>query len=327
MKESDIRPKNIFDEYLRLSKKDVKLFFKNVKGSNCICPGCGYPNGNHKFNKNSFSFLQCPKCNSLYVSPRPSSEVFDAFYEDSISSKYWSDVFYPTVEESRKKLLIKPKAKKILNLIKGLPKNPVVLDVGCGTGTFLEAIKEIKPKIMSCGIEPSSNMAKKALDKGFNIENSTAENSKKFKNYADLVVCFEVTEHVHNTQEFLSKLTSFCKPGGTVLITSLTCDGFDIKTLWKDSNSVYPPHHINLLSKLGYRSLFESSGLKDIQIITPGKLDADIVKNFFKDKKNKKKLPNFLINILNDENLSKSFQEFLEDNKLSSHIWVFGIKK
>ena len=131
----------------------------------------------------------------------------------------------------------------------------------------------------------------------------------------------------HNTQEFLSKLTSFCKPGGTVLITSLTCDGFDIKTLWKDSNSVYPPHHINLLSKLGYRSLFESSGLKDIQIITPGKLDADIVKNFFKDKKNKKKLPNFLINILNDENLSKSFQEFLEDNKLSSHIWVFGIKK
>ena len=190
----------------------------------------------------------------------------------------------------------------------------------------MEAITELNPSVIASGIEPSSTMASKAEMKGFSIENNISEKAKKFKNYADLVVCFEVTEHVHDTLKFMRSLTSFCKPGGKVLITSLTCDGFDIKTLWKQSKSVYPPHHINFLSKEGYKALFNNSGLENVKIITPGKLDIDIVRNFTRENNLKIKIPDFLHSVIEDENLSKSFQEFLENNKLSSHIWVFGTR-
>ena len=45
----------------------------------------------------------------------------------------------------------------------------------------------------------------------------------------------------------------------------------------------YPPHHINLLSKEGYKALFNNSGLENVKIITPGKLDIDIVRNFTRE--------------------------------------------
>ena len=38
MKEEEIRPEKIFDEYLRLAKIDVEIFFKGVYSQDIPCP-------------------------------------------------------------------------------------------------------------------------------------------------------------------------------------------------------------------------------------------------------------------------------------------------
>ena len=55
MKEFDIRPKEIFNEYLRLAKIDSETYFKNVKKTTINCPACEFK-GEHVFTKDSFDY-------------------------------------------------------------------------------------------------------------------------------------------------------------------------------------------------------------------------------------------------------------------------------
>ena len=116
MKEKDIRPQKIFDEFLRLSKKDIDEFFSDTLRENSPCPACANF-GKFAFTKNGFEFQTCSKCNTLFVNPRPSAENFAKYYQESSSSKYWATTFYKETAEARKEKLWKPKAKMVLGAI------------------------------------------------------------------------------------------------------------------------------------------------------------------------------------------------------------------
>jgi hypothetical protein len=135
-----------------------------------------------------------------------------------------------------------------------------------------------------------------------------------------------VLEHIYNPESFLKKMSEMTKPGGHVFITTLGVSGFDIQMLWEQSNSIFPPHHINFLSVKGFEILFERVGLTSIDITTPGQLDLELVLNAAK--KNPMILNNhrFLKDIIYEPEKAKAFQKFLADNCLSSHTWVLGQK-
>jgi len=140
-----------------------------------------------------------------------------------------------------------------------------------------------------------------------------------------LVVCFEVLEHVYNPLEFIAVLKKMVRPGGYLFVSTLCVDGFDLKMLWDKSSQISPPHHINFHSIKGFEALFTRAGLHEIQITTPGKLDVNIVKNYLENNP-EMMWGRFIKSLLNDEDKSKLFQEFLAENKLSSHAWVLGKK-
>jgi len=141
---------------------------------------------------------------------------------------------------------------------------------------------------------------------------------------ADLVVCFEVLEHVYEPLSFVNTLKSFVKKGGFLMVSTLGVDGFDIQVLWEKSNSVSPPHHINFLSIDGFYKLFERAGFEDIDVLTPGALDVDIVRNACKRDSSMLEGNRFVRLIIESDGISELFQKFLVDGKLSSHSWVFA---
>ena len=64
-----------------------------------------------------------------------------------------------------------------------------------------------------------------------------------------------------------------------------------------------------------------------MKISTPGQLDVDIVKNFVTSSDGSALQNNrFLKSILDSENKSDKFQDFLSSNQLSSHVWVMAKK-
>ena len=70
------------------------------------------------------------------------------------------------------------------------------------------------------------------------------------------------------------------------IFTTLSGTGIDIENLNTNSKSIFPPHHINFLNPISIEILLKKIKFKNITVITPGKLDIDIMKNNIKFIKN-----------------------------------------
>jgi SAM-dependent methyltransferase len=232
------------------------------------------------------------------------------------------------VAEKRREQIFQPRAKRLAKICKELNLEVTkIIDVGAGYGIFLDEWRNISPESEMIAIEPMPSLANECRNKGLIVFEEIAEQVKDLNNFGNLVVCFEVFEHVYDPLNFIQVLKKMTRPGGYVFISTLCIDGFDLQMLWNKSNQISPPHHINFLSIDGFKSLFHRAELIDITVMTPGKLDVDIVKN------NKDLLPelfginSFLKRIIDDDPTAKNFQQFLADNQLSSHAWIMGKKK
>lgn len=320
MKEEEIRPKAILEKYLSLSAEDGKKLEK-TKFEKCHCQACGSERSKTQLHKHGYDFQLCLDCRSLYCSPRPTEEQISSLYFDSPSSYYWSNVFFPSVQEARREKLFRPKARKIAELIRerGLSVR-TICDIGAGHGIFLEELQKELPEMKLYAIEPDSYSAEVCRSKGIETLISTAEQAQQWHEKFDLVLCSEVIEHAHNVKNFLSAVQAVVKPGGYYLVTGLGYDGYDILTLQEKSNAVSPPHHLNFLSIEGFKKLFESLKISDVDIWTPGQLDVDIVMNSGYENEFLRTLKS------RGDSALREFQEFLVRHKLSSHTWILAKK-
>ena len=320
MKEEEIRPKELFQKYLELSNKDAKLFDKKLfRKTDCVA--CGSNQLENKFIKNGFSYQICRNCGSLFCNPRPTQDMLDNFYRNSVSSKFWFEKFLPFVEETRRDKLFR---KKAIGLKKITDKNKInvsaLCDCGAGSGIFLEELSKIFNNVKFSAIEPGKSSSKILRKKGIETLEKNVEDAKEWYNKFDFVVSLEVFEHVQSPEKFVHSIYELLKYKGYCLVTSLGYEGFDILTLGEKSNSISPPHHLNFLSINGFKKLFYGVGFSEVMISTPGILDVDIVIN-------NSKCPEFL------KVLSKRGDKALEDlqnifikHRLSSHVWVLAKK-
>lgn len=318
MKESDIRPKELLNQYLDLVKEDAGKLDKS-KFVNITCPACDSNKTILHLSKSEYIYQKCSECGSLFCNPRPSSSILDEFYTKSKSSKFWSEKFFPAVAEKRREILFRPKAKKIFDFLSNRNFHPSnICDVGSGYGIFLEELKKYYPKSSLFGIEPSKEMAAISVSKGIKTLVAMAENSDEWEGKFELVISSEVIEHVYSPTDFLNSVKNLAKPGGYVLLTGLGYEGFDILTLQERSNSIFPPHHINFMSVKGFENLFKRLNFSEVEILTPGELDVDIVLSNDSD--------NEFIRVLKSrgEEAIKDLQEFMKKYKLSSHVWIFA---
>jgi SAM-dependent methyltransferase len=328
LKESDIRPGELFERYLELSAADAVTYFSSSKRKDLPCPACGHKFVQSAFEKFGFDYQLCLTCGTVYQSPRPPWEDFARFYKESPSAQYWARVFFPAVAESRRVHLFRPKVKELARLCRNNHFSPKVFaDIGAGYGLLLEEWRRSFPETRLVAVEPNPDLAAQCRSKNLTVVELFAEEADLLQDEIDLVTAFEVIEHLYDPLVFLNSLARLLRAEGRILITGPTIDGFDIQVLWEHSNSISPPHHINLISIRGFEILLTRAGFSNLQISTPGKLDVDIVKNALSHNKNILSGQRFLQTLLtrDDETLG-AFQKFLSDHALSSHCWVWASK-
>lgn len=325
MKESDIRPEHLLNRYLQLSALDASVCFDGITRENIPCVACGSRSAIHQFEKNGFAYASCNDCASLFQSPRPTLAAFEAFYQDSASARFWADEFFPAVAEARREKIFRPRVERLAQLCakRGMDVGAII-DVGAGYGIFLDEWRRHSPATRAIAIEPSASLASECRKKGFEVVESIAEKAIGCLDVGDAVVCFEVLEHVYEPLEFVRVLARLTRRGGYLFVSTLGVDGFDIQVLWERSNSIFPPHHINFLSVAGFETLFRRAGLIDVEVITPGVLDVDIVRNAANRDASVLDGQRFLAGVMANPHTSEAFQRFLADNRMSSHTWIIA---
>ena len=279
MKEEEIRPEKIFDEYLRLAKIDVEIFFKGVYSQDIPCPACD-GDGKHEFIKSGFSYSCCPNCNTLYVSPRPENRAFERYYTKAASVEYWATTFYRLTSDARREKLWKPKARMIQSVTAQYAKDATIIDIGGGYGIFAEEMKMLTGAPVTV-IEPSPYLSESCRERGIPVIEKFLEdvNKNDLPKEKKVFVSFELFEHLHDPGLFLRRVSELMRSGEVCIFTTLSGSGIDIQGLWEDSKSVSPPHHLNFFNPHSIKILLSKVGLDCLKVTTPGKLDIDILNN------------------------------------------------
>jgi len=324
MKENEIRPQNIFDEYLKLAEQDVTTYFGNASLVRIDCPACGR-RGRFSFFKKGFHYEECPKCLTLFVNPRPEREAFDRYYTDAPSTKYWATNFYKETESARRESLWKPKARLIKEKVEKYSQGGAILDIGGGYGIFAEEIGKISRADIIV-IEPSLHLAQVCRKKGLAVIEKFLEelSDEMIPRSGRNFVSFELFEHLYDPAAFLLALKGLMQKGDLFIFTTLSSTGVDIQVLWENSKSVSPPHHLNFFNPKSVLLLLNRLDFNVLEITTPGKLDINIMENnlgLIKDR--------FWINYLKtaSEQEKERMQAFISENFLSSHMMVVCSKK
>ncbi len=322
MKEEEIRKRDVFNKYLELSAQDVAVFFKDSSQYETInCPACESDNLEVSFQKNNFQYCTCQACDTLFVNPRPSLEQMNHFYSNSPSTNFWVNEFFKPVAEARREKMFLPRAEYIADFLKD-KKGMKVGDIGAGFGIFLEELKKIRPDFELIAIEPSVEMIKICQEKGLKVIPNLIEEVKGFDNQFDVLVSFELFEHLHTPKFFVEKIHKLLKPEGYFIFTTLNGLGFDIQVLWERSKSVSPPHHLNFFNPWSVSKLFESQGFRVVEAATPGKLDWDIIESgFLKENVQPDRFWQTLSKY-GSEDSKKTFQSWISEQNFSSHMRI-----
>jgi 2-polyprenyl-3-methyl-5-hydroxy-6-metoxy-1,4-benzoquinol methylase len=188
-------------------------------------------------------YLRCINCDLRFFNP---SIAGNEIFYNQLQELNWYFLHDDKTEFAYAKELVQP--------------NQRVLDVGSGRGVWASYLKII-PGVFYQGIEFSSKSIELANKDGVNvIKESIEDHAGKFAGYYDMVVAFQVLEHIDNIQTFISACLSCIKPGGNLIIAVPNNEGF-LKKMTNNWLNI-PPHHINHWNENSLRKLGEKFQLK-----------------------------------------------------------------
>lgn len=187
------------------------------------CPVCGSADLQPVFSvkdftvsQQQFAIVACAKCTLRFTQDVPDAANIGPYYksEDYIShtntSKGLINKLYQTVRGYTMKV-----KRNLIQKHTGLQKGSL-LDMGCGTGTFLHTMQQNGWQVT--GMEPDDT-ARAAAKQAYGLIIDSPEQfynlpAEKF----DAITLWHVLEHVHDLHEYIAQLKKILKPNGRIFI-------------------------------------------------------------------------------------------------------------
>ncbi len=234
--------------------------------------------------------MNIEKGNKLYIKTKDytlTNEEFELYYNEELDllftkptpsnlDKYYESDNYISHTDSKKSLTDKIyqyvksySLKKKLKLINSFQfKNKELLDIGAGTGDFINICKNNGWSVT--GVEPSKKANKIASTKNLVLKKDLEE--IEGKEY-DVITMWHVLEHIPNLESYILKLKELLKENGVLIIAVPNYKSFDAN-YYKQFWAAYDvPRHLWHFSKTAISKLFSSINMK-VEKEIPMKFDS-----------------------------------------------------
>jgi len=219
--------------------------------------------------RETFTIVKCKHCNFLFTNPKPEANKIGAYYksEDYISHSNTSKGLINKIYKLARKYTLNRK----LRLVNSFAVGKNILDIGCGTGEFLDICK--RNGWLTKGIEPDEearNLGISQYGLQVNPESALAEHQTGSFN---VISMWHVLEHVYDLRERVKELKRLLSQDGTILIAVPNCSSADA-SFYKEAWAAYDlPRHLYHFQPMDIQRLFEDLGMKVVKML-PMKLDA-----------------------------------------------------
>jgi len=204
-----------------------------------------------------FTFKLAEKSGMLILDPRPASSTLETIYPKDYEPYQFHRM--PWILRKARSLIQGFKAKSLLKL---LPTDAKVLDIGCGNGSLLQIIKE-KSKSTQLHANDFSKDCMNELNKlGFSTHNCSYEKIELY-DYFDAIILNQVIEHFSDPRSLLLHCNKLLKRGGVLFIETPSIDGVDAKIFAKKYWGGYHfPRHFYLFNEDSLKRLADECDLK-----------------------------------------------------------------
>lgn len=330
LKENDVRPSEIMAGQIKHIESDRKMLLSHKREFISVpCPACGFDNFRLEFIKNGLKYVTCKGCETMFVNPRPTPEILEDCYSKSSVYKYWNKYVYPATDKARREGIYRPRVERIIEICKkyGI-NNCTLMEIGAGFGSFCEEANTTGFFNRVLAVEPTPDGAESCRKKNVDVIEKPIEKVSINNENIDVIVSFEVIEHLFSPKDFLINCSNLIKNGGLIITTCPNIKGFDNIILGKLSSTI-DHEHLNYFHPESLALLVSSCGFRLVEISTPGKLDAELVRNEILKRafslENRPFIKQLLVDKWNETH--ENFQKFLADNLLSGHMWMVASKK
>lgn len=280
------------------------------------CPVCASNKRHLEETVWGLNYQRCEVCGLVYISPCPTNEIRSWYLENSTGLKFWRENMPKKTIDSRY-ALYSDRAEFIDNAVTkfGVNHNRIV-EVGAGNGELAKIISERGLFSEIILVEPQPLQISLPACKVVQAEISDANLSEP----ADVVVAFEVLEHINEPKEFLHDLGNLVGEDGLLIMSTPNVDGLEISCLGQLSNAL-KFDHVRLYSPHSIRRLLDNEGWELLHIETPGLFDVDSICNHFENGAIDL-ASNPALRFICESNieLRSQFQLFLQQQLLSSHM-------
>jgi 2-polyprenyl-3-methyl-5-hydroxy-6-metoxy-1,4-benzoquinol methylase len=220
--------------------------------------------------KADFRIVECKGCGFAFTNPRPAIDQLGKYYqsEDYISHSNTKKGIVSRLYQAVRKRTLNSKL-RLLN--SNVSAKGSLLDIGCGTGEFLNVCQQDGWKVL--GIEPSQDARHQGIE-NYKLEILDEANLETLPAASfDAITMWHVLEHVPNLEARVKRIFELLKPNGLFLVAVPNRNSHDAAHYGAFWAAYDVPRHLWHFRPRDMRALMANCGF-GVKEIKPMKFDS-----------------------------------------------------
>lgn len=232
-----------------------------------------------------FSVVECKRCSLIYLNPQLEPDEINRYYPDEYDAYSKGRIL-----EMAQRIIAKLDSK---NFKKYIPNNAKILEIGCGSGEYLNGLRRDKWEVTGIDIsEYAVSIAKKKYN--LNVMMGDLLSMKFEEKSFDLVILRHVLEHLPDPDEELKEIRRILKDNGLIYLVIPNADTLE-RNVFKEYWFPYEvPRHLFLFSVRTITELLRRNKFKVLSLkhsIVPNNWILSL--HLYLKEKNYQKISNF----------------------------------